>query len=444
MSNQRVEFLGKIESRLSNLPNREVEKIISYYNESIEDKLDDGMTEEDAIKSFGTIDSIVSNIEEEISFNDVVKDKISNSNKTINVDGNTVHEITLDNKRVEYTFESDFAEIYFDTANRGLEIKKSADDNIHLIVYQNKYEYYEITENKNLIIKYVEDKNFFGRKISFLNNNKQQAELYIPNNEIQKLFANGTNEDLKISKVKLNSVNLSNVNGEIEASKIISNNTKFKNINGTIKISDMNSHNMKFGNMNGAIEASNIVTEDIFDVNNMNGSINLSNVQCEDIKVDNKNGNIDIKTVSCDSVKIDNKNGKININTVNSNNAIEISNKNGSIKANTIIGDDIKISNKSANIKITDISSKNNIDISNSDDNIDFSNVAFGKDFTVKCNNASVRGDVAGVESDYTFNVEARNGTVRVNGKRVKEVIGNGDKLIKIKSSNGSVNLVTK
>ncbi len=72
------EFLIELKNRLSHLPISETGKVLSYYSECLQDRIEDGMTEEEAIKSFESIDEIVRNLEEEIPLSAVVKDKVIN------------------------------------------------------------------------------------------------------------------------------------------------------------------------------------------------------------------------------------------------------------------------------------------------------------------------------------------------------------------------------
>ncbi len=70
------EFLGELANRLEHLPDQEIGKIISYYEEIIDDRIEDGMTEEVSIKSLGSLDDIVTTIENEIPITSIVKDKV--------------------------------------------------------------------------------------------------------------------------------------------------------------------------------------------------------------------------------------------------------------------------------------------------------------------------------------------------------------------------------
>ncbi len=76
MSNLSQEFLIQLKERIKHLPQAEVLKALSYYSEMIEDRLEDGMDEEVAIKSLGKIDDIVASIEEEIPLSSIVKEKV--------------------------------------------------------------------------------------------------------------------------------------------------------------------------------------------------------------------------------------------------------------------------------------------------------------------------------------------------------------------------------
>ncbi len=76
MTNNGEFFLTQLRARILHLPGLEVDKAISYYRESLEDKLEDGLSDEEAIESFGSIDDIVKSIEEEVSFTSIVRHRV--------------------------------------------------------------------------------------------------------------------------------------------------------------------------------------------------------------------------------------------------------------------------------------------------------------------------------------------------------------------------------
>ncbi len=76
MSNLSQDFLIQLKGRISHLPANEVARVLSYYSEMIQDRMEDGMSEEVAIISLGKIDDIVATIEEEVPLSSIVKEKV--------------------------------------------------------------------------------------------------------------------------------------------------------------------------------------------------------------------------------------------------------------------------------------------------------------------------------------------------------------------------------
>ncbi|MBR2467678.1 MAG: DUF1700 domain-containing protein [Clostridia bacterium] len=75
------EFIEKLRVKLSNLPQKEVDDRIAFYSEMIDDKIEDGILEEDAVKSIGDVDDITSQIITEIPLSKIVKEKLKINRK---------------------------------------------------------------------------------------------------------------------------------------------------------------------------------------------------------------------------------------------------------------------------------------------------------------------------------------------------------------------------
>lgn len=54
----KIEFLSKLRNALSGLPEADIEERISFYSEMIDDRMEDGLSFEDAIKELGSIEDI--------------------------------------------------------------------------------------------------------------------------------------------------------------------------------------------------------------------------------------------------------------------------------------------------------------------------------------------------------------------------------------------------
>ena len=51
-------FLSKLEKRLKSLPEEDMQKTLEYYREMIDDRVEDGLSEEEAIADIGPIEEI--------------------------------------------------------------------------------------------------------------------------------------------------------------------------------------------------------------------------------------------------------------------------------------------------------------------------------------------------------------------------------------------------
>jgi uncharacterized membrane protein len=72
----KAEFLHELAVRLSSLPPEEVERTASYYSEIIDDRMEDGMSEEDAVAGLGDLSSITEQIIMDTSLSIIVKSKV--------------------------------------------------------------------------------------------------------------------------------------------------------------------------------------------------------------------------------------------------------------------------------------------------------------------------------------------------------------------------------
>lgn len=70
------EFLEELRSKLKGLPKEDVDERIEFYSEAIDDRIEEGKTEEEAIKEIGTVDEVVREIAEDTPLIELVKKKM--------------------------------------------------------------------------------------------------------------------------------------------------------------------------------------------------------------------------------------------------------------------------------------------------------------------------------------------------------------------------------
>ena len=59
---KKQEFLRELKKRLSRLPRKDVEERVNFYNEMIDDRMEEGLSEEEAVSAIGSVDKIAEQV----------------------------------------------------------------------------------------------------------------------------------------------------------------------------------------------------------------------------------------------------------------------------------------------------------------------------------------------------------------------------------------------
>ena len=77
----KAEFLNELRTKLNGLPQNDIEERVSFYTEMIDDRVEDGMSEEEAIEQIGPVDKVVETIVSEIPLSKIIKAKVKPQKK---------------------------------------------------------------------------------------------------------------------------------------------------------------------------------------------------------------------------------------------------------------------------------------------------------------------------------------------------------------------------
>ena len=78
---RKQDFIKELRINLSFLPKEEIEDRISFYSELIDDKIEEGLKEEDVIKSIGSVYEIIDQIINDMPLSKIAKEKIKPKRK---------------------------------------------------------------------------------------------------------------------------------------------------------------------------------------------------------------------------------------------------------------------------------------------------------------------------------------------------------------------------
>lgn len=72
----KAEFIEKLKKGLFGLPEVDIERSVEFYSEIIDDKIEDGLSEEEAVEQLGSVEAAVAQIISETSLKSIVKKKM--------------------------------------------------------------------------------------------------------------------------------------------------------------------------------------------------------------------------------------------------------------------------------------------------------------------------------------------------------------------------------
>lgn len=79
----KLNFVLSLHEKLSGMPENEIEERLNFYCEMIEDRIEEGLSEEEAVAEIGNIDDIAEQIIADIPLTKIVKHKVKNKKRKL-------------------------------------------------------------------------------------------------------------------------------------------------------------------------------------------------------------------------------------------------------------------------------------------------------------------------------------------------------------------------
>ena len=284
-------FLQELKKELAALYYSDIDDTIAYFDEMIEDKLDEGYTIEEVIAGLGDVKSIAKTLSLE-------EDK--NEKKEVLPEPEEV-EISEDDKDMVFKTIAleEATKISIDSINTNFEIILSDDD--HLKLSYEKCEEAELVigrKGNKIKIEYKEDyvASLFNRRFNKKSSAIKNARLAIPARFQGYLKFEGVNAGLKVDGLSLAVLKLESVNGTIDLGDISANELKAGVVNGDLVIHRVRACKTDLETVNGRIEIDQIKTDEL-KLNSVSGNIVAKKIEADFINVDTVNGKIDLEII---------------------------------------------------------------------------------------------------------------------------------------------------
>jgi DUF4097 and DUF4098 domain-containing protein YvlB len=263
------EFIERLKEELNKRNYSDVDEIISYFDELIKDRMDNGETEEDIIRDLEDPSVIASSLVSEAdtdSFASILKD-FDDLKDSINKEGNT------------YSFDN-INDLDIDLVSANLEVFASSVDKTKVTV-TGKYAS-KITVEKDSDCLKIEQKNiklnlgwpFFKASISsFVDDTKVIVEL--PYTEYDELDIENVSGETKLMDISFNEADLESVSGTIEMVNCQFERVAIESVSGVISSNSLRIQNeLEVESVSGLVELNYLVADEI-SIETVSGNINL-------------------------------------------------------------------------------------------------------------------------------------------------------------------------
>lgn len=295
----------------------ELKSMIEFYREMLDDKIEDGMTEEEAVAAMETPDEIVERLKREFGEMQVQANADAEPMQAIENSRAMRREYNPDKVKLVRVIDSD----------HGVRLVKGAQVAVNYEDEPNGR--YEVSlENGVLELKYIQEKrsffrNFFGWRrsnaevtvelpdgwqgaadirtsnaaisagvaIDELSVRTSNGAIVLEDTSVRKISGGTSNGALKLESVTFDDMELSASNGRIVAQDICGSTAKLTSGNASVNVQTAKVNDLVIRSSNGGLRAKDI-TGGKLHAQTSNGSVKVSGINAEDVTLVSSNGSI--------------------------------------------------------------------------------------------------------------------------------------------------------
>ncbi len=436
------DFLDSIRKGLSSLSEDDINKSIRYYSEMIDDRIEDGISEEEAVAAMGEPEAVIAEI---LKDTEIVNKEEEPKTESINPDASADKTEKRKKKRkilpiiavaltvillltavalflplIKNGFDKDalltsygyFAVDSDTSAVSDFESIKISEGFSDVIILPSETEdclvrftsiegihrYCEIGNDGTLYITYIDNRNWFEKLGGFWYE-ESMVTLYLPHNKYYKLEIDVKSSDVFVSnEFEFQCVEITTSSGDIDFQADVGDmNAKLKSTSGDITLSNISKGGFGIESSSGDVTLNNVHLCEKLIINNDDIANELNNIYDSfalsvGITVKTVSGDVEINDVRTLDLFIETTSGEIELNDVYNYLALQVESTSGDIDADNTMS----LANASFKTTSGDISFE-------------------GLDSYAVITLASTSGDIDGyIDSNCYFSVKTASGTVNV------------------------------
>ena len=295
---RKEEFLTALRANLTGLSPEGVEKLVEFCSEMIDDRMEDGLTEEEAVAAAGPLDELVKQAKTELL-----------PVKTANFTEKTTFGDTLRT----YTAESSICGVAADCGSADFILLPSENNTCRVECAENETVHYVVTtENSVLHIRRADSRTVFSFFKFYRALRSEPVRVYLPQDAYKSLEVKVTSGDIAVpAGYTFDTASLHSASGDIaccaECGALSG-----QAASGDITLKDTSCGTLALGTASGAVTLLNIKNESGGSIETASGKVSLENAECAALHINTASGGVDLThTVSADVMEIGTASGSI-------------------------------------------------------------------------------------------------------------------------------------
>lgn len=298
----------------------ELKSMIEFYQEMLEDKIEDGMTEEEAVAAMETPDEIVDRLKREFGEAAPADDVCEAPAQPAENSRVMRREYNPEKVKLVRVVDGDHGVKLI----RGSQVAVNYEDDPN-----GKYEVR--LENGVLTLKYTFEKRSFLRNIFGWRQNSREVTVELPDSWKGAADIRTSNAAVSAS-VAIHELTIHTSNGAIVLEDMTSKRISGKTSNGALKLEGVTCGDMELGTSNGRIVANDICGK-MVRLTSCNSSVNVQNATVSDMLLKSSNSGLRIEDFTGEKLFAQTSNGSIKISGVNASD-VTLRSSNGSVSGN--------------------------------------------------------------------------------------------------------------
>lgn len=287
----------------------ELKAMISFYQEMIDDKIEDGMTEEEAVAEMETPEDIARRLKSELEA-ERTPAAVEEETDAADKPGKTVYaracgESTL--MRREYDPDT-LERIIIEDENCPIQIKTG--DTVAVSCYDNAEGFYEVVCSKGaLTVKYKRNIRSFFR-LPIFGMKRGTLVLEVPRGWDGELSATTCNAKIEL-EAEIRDIMLRTRNAKIEIKSVVADRLRTVTNNGMVYADHAICREAEFITSNAKVDANNVTAREELILTTSNGSVVAENISAPRFVATTSNGGINVRLTEADDITLRSANGAI-------------------------------------------------------------------------------------------------------------------------------------